>query len=159
VELLGFPVTLSRFDMLQTPYRSSIRAVDLLQHKGQKIRMLGDLVTVKNVHTVKKDWMHFGCFLDMEGKFFDTVHFPDSLKNYPFSGYGVYLILGKVVEEFGFPGIEVEKMARLPYHPDPRFAGQKKMAAPGNSGPDRYSRWGSVASALQSDSVISIKKE
>ncbi|HEY4786617.1 MAG TPA: hypothetical protein VIH57_11235, partial [Bacteroidales bacterium] len=62
----------------------------------------------------------FGCFIDIHGEFFDTVHFPDSLKKYPFTGYGVYLLEGKVVEEFGFPSIEIQKMARLPYQPDPR---------------------------------------
>ena len=65
--------------------------------------------------------MHFGAFLDAEGEFFDTVNFPDSLKKYPFRGYGVYLVLGKVVEEFGFPSIEVEKMARLNIREDPRY--------------------------------------
>ena len=71
--------------------------------------------------TVKKEWMHFGCFLDMQGEFFDTVNFPGSLRQYPFRGYGVYLILGTVTEEFGFPSITVEKMAKLPYRKDPRY--------------------------------------
>jgi error-prone DNA polymerase len=65
--------------------------------------------------------MHFGTFLDYEGEFFDTVHFPASLKQYPFRGPGIYLILGKVVEEFGFPSVEVEKMAKLPVKSDPRY--------------------------------------
>jgi error-prone DNA polymerase len=82
---------------------------------------MGNLVTIKYVRTVKKEWMHFGCFLDLEGEFFDTVNFPNSLKQYPFKGKGVYLVLGKVVEEFGFPSIEVEKMAKLPFQPDPRY--------------------------------------
>ncbi|MBN2347294.1 MAG: DNA polymerase III subunit alpha [Bacteroidales bacterium] len=121
IELLGFPVTESNFDLLETSYRGEISAKDLINHVGKKIRMLGNLVTIKYVRTAKKEWMHFGCFLDQQGEFFDTVNFPDSLKNYPFRGYGVYLILGKVVEEFGFPSIEVEKMAKLPQLKDPRF--------------------------------------
>ena len=60
-------------------------------------------------------------FLDDEGNFFDTVHFSDSLNRYPFRGKGVYLILGKVVEEFGFPSVEVQKLARLEYRADPRY--------------------------------------
>jgi DNA polymerase-3 subunit alpha len=32
----------------------------------------------------------------------------------------LYLILGKVVEEFGFASLEVEKMAKLPVVDDPR---------------------------------------
>ena len=121
IELLGFSVTVSNFDLLETKFRGNIFAKDLTKHVGRKIKIIGDLVTVKNVRTVKKEWMHFGCFFDMKGEFFDTINFPDSLKKYPFRGYGIYLILGKIVEEFGFPGIEVEKMAKLPMKKDPRY--------------------------------------
>jgi DNA polymerase-3 subunit alpha len=121
VELLGFPVSMSMFDMLQTKYRGKFRAHDLKNNIGKTIRILGNLVTIKNVRTVRKECMHFGCFLDNDGEFFDTVNFPDSLKKYPFRGYGIYLILGKVVEEFGFPSIEVHKMAKLPLMKDPRY--------------------------------------
>ncbi|MBN2764159.1 MAG: DNA polymerase III subunit alpha [Bacteroidales bacterium] len=121
IELLGFPVSLSAFDLLETQFRGHIFAHDLVKHIGRTIRILGNLVTIKYVRTVKGEWMHFGCFLDINGEFFDTVNFPDALKNYPFRGSGIYLILGKVVEEFGFPSIEVEKMAKLPFRKDPRY--------------------------------------
>ncbi len=121
MELLGFPLTLSYFDMLKTPYRGNALASDLTGKTGQKVRMVGDLVTIKYVHTVKKEWMHFGCFLDEKGEFFDTVHFPQSLQKYPFTGQGVYLIEGKVVEEFGYPSVEVLKLARLPFKVDERM--------------------------------------
>jgi error-prone DNA polymerase len=121
MELLGFPVSMSLFDMLETHFRGKIYARHLKENIGRTVRILGNLVTIKNVRTVKKEWMHFGCFLDLEGEFFDTVNFPDSLKKYPYRGYGIYLILGKVVEEFGFPSIEVQKMAKLPLVKDPRY--------------------------------------
>lgn len=121
LELLGFPVSLSMFDLLQTSFRGKVYARHLKENLGKTIRILGNLVTIKYVRTVKKEWMHFGCFLDLEGEFFDCVNFPDSLKTYPYKGYGVYLILGKVVEEFGFPSIEVQKMAKLPFRKDPRY--------------------------------------
>jgi DNA-directed DNA polymerase III PolC len=121
MELLGFPVSMNMFDMLETKFRGKINARNMKYHAGKTIRILGNLVTIKNVLTVKKDRMHFGCFLDSEGEFFDTVNFPDSLKKYPFRGSGIYLILGKVTEEFGFPGIEVQKMAKLPLVKDPRY--------------------------------------
>ncbi|WP_299577499.1 DNA polymerase III subunit alpha [uncultured Sunxiuqinia sp.] len=120
IELLGFPVSVNNFDMLQTSFRGEIQASDLLLNLGSNVRMVGRLVTIKYVHTVKKEVMHFGTFIDSTGEFFDTVHFPVSLKQYPFRGSGIYLILGKVVEEFGFPSLEVEKMAKLPYRPNPR---------------------------------------
>jgi len=114
VELLGYPITVSFFDLLRTDFRGEIKAADLSKHIGKKVKMVGQLVVIKYVRTIKREWMHFANFLDDQGEFFDTTHFPQSLKHYPFKGYGVYLILGKVVEEFGFPSIEVEKLAKLP---------------------------------------------
>jgi error-prone DNA polymerase len=121
IELFGFPVTMSWFDLLETPYRGEVSARNMMQYLGRKIRMVGHLVTVKYIKTVKNDWMNFGSFIDVEGNFFDTTHFSVSLKTWPFKGSGTYLILGKVVEEFGFPSLEVEKMAKLPIKPDPRY--------------------------------------
>jgi DNA-directed DNA polymerase III PolC len=121
LELLGFPVTIPAFELLQTRFRGEIMARQMMQHVGKKVRMLGNLVTIKYVRTKHGQWMHFGCFLDAEGEFFDVVNFPDSLKRYPYKGQGIYLIYGEITEESGFPGMTVEKMARLPYKPDPRY--------------------------------------
>jgi DNA-directed DNA polymerase III PolC len=121
IELLSFPVSMTWFDMLETSFRGNISAREMINHVGKKVKMVGHLVTIKYIKTIKKEWMNFGCFIDAEGSFFDTTHFPPSLKDYPFRGAGTYLILGKVVEEFGYPSIEVEKMARLPVKPDKRY--------------------------------------
>ncbi len=116
-----FLLSVSWFDMLETSFRGEIQARDMISHVGKKVRMVGHLVTIKYIKTIKKEWMNFGCFIDPEGDFFDTTHFSQSLKNYPFKGSGTYLILGKVVEEFGFPSLEVEKLAKLPVKPDKRY--------------------------------------
>jgi len=121
IELLSFPVSMTWFDMLKTSFRGEIMANAMISNVGKRVRMVGHLVTIKYIKTIKKEWMNFGCFIDAEGNFFDTTHFPQSLKNYPFKGAGTYLILGKVVEEFGYASIEVEKMARLPVKPDKRY--------------------------------------
>ncbi|MGD9994259.1 MAG: DNA polymerase III subunit alpha [Salinivirgaceae bacterium] len=120
IELIDFPVSMSYFEMLETPFRGEIKARQMLQHVGKKVRMMGLLVTLKYVWTSKKEIMHFGTFFDDEGEFFDSVNFPPSLKQYPFTGRGVYLILGKITQEFGQPSIEVEKMVCMPQKPDPR---------------------------------------
>ncbi|MBL0053303.1 MAG: hypothetical protein IPP29_18280 [Bacteroidetes bacterium] len=122
-ELLGFPVTCTRFDLLKTNFRGDISAAAMPQHIGKKVRLVGDLVAIKHVTTVKREYMNFATMIDAEGNFFDTVHFPDQLKNHPFNGYGIYMLLGKVVEEFGFCMIEVEKMAKMELQADPRYAG------------------------------------
>jgi DNA-directed DNA polymerase III PolC len=120
IELIGFPVSMTVFDMLETRFRGEITAKNMMSHLGRTVRMLGRLVTIKYVRTSRNEIMHFGTFTDVEGELFDTVHFPPSLKNYPFRGDGIYLVLGKVVEEFGFPSLEVEKMAKMPFQGNPK---------------------------------------
>ena len=121
IELLGFPVTLTWFDMLQTRFRGDVTATEMKGLIGRKVKMVGHLVTVKYIKTVKREWMNFGCFIDNSGEFFDTTHFPQSLVSWPFRGSGTYLIQGKIVDEFGSTSMEVEKMAKLPVQPDPRY--------------------------------------
>jgi hypothetical protein len=121
MELIDFPVSMSAFDMLQTQFRGEILSRQMMQKVGKMVRMLGNLVTLKYVWTSKKEIMHFGTFLDCEGEFFDSVNFPPTLKSYPFKGRGIYLILGTITEEFGYPSITVEKMAKMPFVADPRY--------------------------------------
>jgi DNA polymerase-3 subunit alpha len=90
-------------------------------HVGETVRMVGHLVTVKYIKTIKNDWMNFGCFIDSEGNFFDSTHFSQSLTKYPFKGSGTYLLLGKIVEDSGFPSLEALKMAKLPVKRDLRY--------------------------------------
>ncbi|MFO7615478.1 MAG: hypothetical protein R6W71_12650, partial [Bacteroidales bacterium] len=120
MELLGWPVSLSPFDLLQTAFRGDVMAGELTRCIGKKVRMVGNLVTIKYVRTVKREIMHFAAFLDAEGEFFDTVHFPPTLLHSPFKGDGVYQLYGKVVEEFGFPSLEVERMVKMALQADPR---------------------------------------
>ncbi len=114
IELLGFTVSISSFDLLITPFRGDIAAKEMPEHIGKTVRMMGWMVAIKYVRTIKKEMMHFGCFLDHKGHFFDTVHFPKTSKAYPFRGSGVYLLKGVITEEFGFPSLTVEKMAKMP---------------------------------------------
>ena len=113
MELFGFPVTLTWFDMLKTRFRGEVFAKNMLQNVGKQYRMLGKLVSLKYVKTSKGDLMHFANFLDANGDVFDATIFPNVLKMYPFQGDGIYLMLGKIVEEFGHPSIEVQKMAKM----------------------------------------------
>jgi len=120
IELIGFPVTVTYFDLLKTKFRGEIMARAMMNNVGKTVRMVGELVTRKFVKTVHNQIMHFGTFIDAEGEFFDTTHFPKSLEKYGFRGHGVYLLLGRIDEEFGFPSMVVDKMAKLPVDEDPR---------------------------------------
>ena len=116
IELYGFPVSLTWFDLLKTNFRGELMACQMLHFVGQRYRMLGKLVTVKNFRTCKGEPMALATFVDATGEAFDTVLFPQVLKAWPFHGDGVYLLLGKITEEFGQPSLEVEKMGRLDYN-------------------------------------------
>ena len=87
--------------------------------------MLAYLISRKHVPT-KKGTMYFGTWIDANGDYFDTAHFPDSLKEYPFQGGGCYLLLGTVEVDFHFPTITIHKMAKMPMIPDPRYAYDKE---------------------------------
>jgi len=119
LELLGFPLHFSMFDFLKTNYRGDVMAADLNKHVGITIKMVGNYVCEKTVRMVKNTKMWFGTFIDANGDFFDTTHFPNTTSGYPFKGKGCYLILGKVVEDFNFPSIEVLKFAKLDIHMNP----------------------------------------
>jgi len=121
IELLGFPVSFSPFDLLQTSFRGDVMAKDLLGCHKKTIRMLAYLISRKHVPT-KKGEMYFGTWIDADGSYFDTAHFPDSLKNNPFLGGGCYLLLGTVEVDYHFPTITIQKMAKMPFIPDPRYS-------------------------------------
>ena len=70
-------------------------------------------MTKKNTKTTDGKRMAFGVFLDLQGQWIDSVHFPQILEQYPFRGPGCYSITGIVTEEFGFIAIEVTKLKRL----------------------------------------------
>src|SRR5690606_36916658 len=99
LDLLGYPLTLTMFDMLKTSYRGDVMAKDLLTHVGQTVKMVGLYVCEKTVRMKNQKKMWFGTFLDVHGNFFDTTHFPSRTPIYPFRGHGCYLLLGKVVED------------------------------------------------------------
>ena len=120
IELLGFPLC-SPFDLLQTPDRGDIMNAQMNTHIGKEVSMIGYYVTRKNVTTVNGKLMNFGTWLDSEGQFFDTTHFPPSLAQYPFQGRGCYRITGKIVEDFDFPSMDVVKMEKLPWVKDERY--------------------------------------
>ncbi|MEG2100440.1 MAG: DNA polymerase III subunit alpha [Flavobacterium sp.] len=124
IELLSFPVSCTVFDLLQTKHRGDVMAKDLVQYHKKQVRMLAYLISRKHVPT-KKGTMYFGTWIDHEGTYFDTAHFPDSLEKHPFQGGGCYLLLGNVEVDYHFPTITIIKMAKMPFIPDPRYMDAK----------------------------------
>lgn len=102
MELLEFPISMNEFDLLKTKFRGDFKAKDLIRNVGKKVRILGNHLAYKHVTTIRGERMAFGTFTDEDGTYFDTSNFPPSLKQYPYKDWGVYLIQGRVTEEFGY---------------------------------------------------------
>ena len=121
MELLGFPLV-NPFELLKNnlskPYVKSYQIKDFY---GSLIETYAYLVAIKQSKTSKGELMNFGTFLDIDGDTIDTVHFPESIRKYPFKGKGIYRLKGFVSEEFGYYSIEIGEMQKLAFIEDVRF--------------------------------------
>lgn len=120
IEMLGFPLC-SPFELLTAEslpcneINFVALASELPQYCGRTVAIAGYFVTRKPTRTKHGQPMAFGTFLDRNGQWIDTTHFPNVVKQYPFRGRGCYCITGKVVQEFGFYSIDVTSLSLLPY--------------------------------------------
>lgn len=113
MELLGFSLS-SPFELLRDGIPCTNTMKSLAAYVGSTVEIVGYMVNIKTTFTSKNERMHFGTFIDLDGKWIDTVHFPPVAKAFPFTGPGCYHITGKLTEEYDFTSIEVEYMKRLP---------------------------------------------
>ena len=112
IELLGFPLC-DPFLLVKTEDFGDTLSIELLKKLHKRVSLVGYLVTTKDTSTKNGDRMHFGTFYDRHGNVFDTVNFPPVARKYPFRGRGFYRVTGVVVEDFGYPMIEVDIMEKL----------------------------------------------
>jgi DNA polymerase-3 subunit alpha len=114
IELLGFPLC-DPFQLAGTSDFGNVTAHELGKRNGAQVKILGYLITTKDTGTKGGLPMQFGTFYDRHGDVFDTVHFPDVARKYPFRGRGFYYLKGKVTEDFGVFAIEVTAMEKVPF--------------------------------------------
>ncbi|MCB9188599.1 MAG: DNA polymerase III subunit alpha [Flavobacteriales bacterium] len=122
MELIGFPLY-SPFHLMVEEYeeRVFIPVKDLSKYIDQVVWVRGYLIHRKRTATKKGEQMFFGTFLDENGEWLDTVHFPQIAKAYPFRGPGIYEVKGKVIEDFGCYSVDAEFMEKSRVMEDPRY--------------------------------------
>lgn len=113
IELIGFPLG-DPFRLLPDNNYGDTIARDLPKKLNRHVSITGYLITTKDTRTRNGQLMHFGTFYDCNGEVFDTVHFPNLVRMYPFRGRGFYAMKGQVVEDFGVSVIEVTEMEKIP---------------------------------------------
>ncbi|GAC1388293.1 MAG: hypothetical protein NVSMB45_18080 [Ginsengibacter sp.] len=114
MEIMGFTVT-NPFLMVDDDPNKYVQANDMCKHFGKTITSLVYFIARKHVITKNDDEMFFGTFVDKNLDWIDTVHFPDSARNYPLHTSGFYRVTGKVVEDFGVFSLEVYRMIKVGY--------------------------------------------
>lgn len=121
IQLLDYPLC-SPFSLVEQDLSKSILSKELVAKSGQEVFIVGYYVNEKRVKTANGRHMKFGCFIDIEGKFFDAVIFPDVLQKYPLQGRGSYYLKGKVALDFGYPSLEVIALKKLALKPREAYA-------------------------------------
>ncbi|EOR92900.1 DNA polymerase III alpha subunit [Arcticibacter svalbardensis MN12-7] len=114
IEILGFSLG-DLFSLADTNHAGITLATELPAHVGKEVTVTGRLVTTKDSWTKRNEHMMFGTFLDAQGNWLDTVHWPNSLVKFPFLGNGFYKMTGKVMEDFGVYAVEVRAMVKIGY--------------------------------------------
>ena len=120
LELLSFPLH-SPFGLARKNDVESVLAKDLPKYAGQIVWIKGYLIHKKTTQTRGGAVMYFGTFLDEEGEWLDTVHFPEIAKRYPFRGTGIYRVKGKVINEYDCVTIDADYMEKMDVIEDPRY--------------------------------------
>lgn len=115
IKILGFPLS-SPFDLIDDPLiynRRLVRVRDFSKHVGATIEIIGYLIITKHTATKTGEHMYLGTFLDQDGNWLDTAHFPASAKKYRFKGKACYLLKGTIQESFSAYTLIVNEMYHL----------------------------------------------
>jgi DNA polymerase-3 subunit alpha len=121
LELLGFPLC-GYYALMEGEPKSRLVYRDFESHLNRSVLIYGSMVHTRSNTTSKGDIMRFTTMLDLEGNFFDCVHFPQTMEQTPVHGKGIYACYGTVTEEFGHYSLEVTATQKQALKPDPRQA-------------------------------------
>ena len=98
-----------------------VRGVDIGRHAGERVAMIGWLVTGKLVTTKDDEPMEFVSFEDTTA-IYETVFFPEAYARFCriLTTARPYLLRGRVEEEFGVPSLQIEAIEFLRRETGPR---------------------------------------
>jgi len=119
MELLGFHL-FDHFKLIDEELQSQLRKKDFRKNNGAKILIYGVLVNTRFHTTSAGKKIRFCTFTDLDGEYFDTVHFTKVVDKYPIHGKGVYACYGTVSEEFGFYSLDIIWSNKISIKSDPR---------------------------------------
>ena len=90
-----------------------VKAIDFPKYVGKTVEIVGYLITTKRTSTKNGEPMYLGTFIDPDGNWVDTAHFPAVAKQYRFKGKACYLLKGRIQESFQAYTLIVSEMHHL----------------------------------------------
>lgn len=112
MEILGFTLS-NPFALVDDDPHKYVLSKELSAHLGKNVTALAYFIARKHVQTKNNDLMFFGTFIDCNLDWIDSVHFPESAKNFPLHSTGFYRLTGKVTADFGVYSLEVSSMVKV----------------------------------------------
>lgn len=119
IELLGFTIQ-NYFSLVIDEFHTHIKAKEMPDFSNKNVWLYGQLVTTRYNKTAQGKLMRLSTFIDVEGNYFDAVHFTDVVHQYPINGMGVYACYGKITNRFGFCSMNVMQSKKMSIAADPR---------------------------------------
>jgi DNA polymerase-3 subunit alpha len=114
IELLGFLVTISPFELVDRTGLPTLTSAEMHQRANETVEIIGYRIHVRSTNTSDGKYMTFGNLIDLEGQWINSVQFPEVATRFPFRGPGIYKLRGKVTEEFGHISLEASYVERIP---------------------------------------------
>jgi len=119
MELLGFPLY-DYFDLADEELKSELKAKDMANYINKPLLLYGIMVNTRFNKTKHGKNMRLSTFVDLDGHYFDAVHFTNVVDKYPINGRGIYACYGKITEEFGHCSMSIIWSRKVSLKPDPR---------------------------------------
>jgi DNA polymerase-3 subunit alpha len=109
------------FKLVSEPFWPSIKAKQMIDFENQSVLIYGLLVITRYNTTSQKKLMRLSTFIDIDGNYFDAVHFTDVVHLYPVNGIGIYACYGKITNPYGFCSMNVIQSKKMGVFGDPRL--------------------------------------
>ena len=119
MELLGFPLC-NYFNLVNGEMNNGVFASQMKDFINKEVLIYGSLVTTRFNKTSQGKLMRLSTFIDLNGNYFDAVHFTNVVEKYPINGLGVYACYGRITDRFDFYSMSVVWSSKAGILPDPR---------------------------------------
>jgi DNA polymerase-3 subunit alpha len=93
----------------------------MIDFENQNVLIYGLLVTTRYNTTSQGKLMSLSTFIDIDGNYFDAVHFADVVHSYPINEIGIHSCYDKITNRYEFCSMNVIQSKKMGVMGDPRL--------------------------------------